>query len=84
MHGIFLSVQLAVITFLLFNFRECVLHHVKTSQCFIMQVKDSVSSPGGTTITGLLCLEKGGVRGLMMEAVKAATDRAEQMKPKTQ
>ena len=46
-----------------------------------MQVKDSVASPGGTTICGLVCLERGGVRASMMEAVKAATERAEAMKP---
>ncbi len=45
-------------------------------------MKDSVASPGGTTIRGLHCMEKGGVRGLMIDAVKAAADRAEELKPK--
>lgn len=46
-----------------------------------MQIKDSVASPGGTTICGLACMERGGVRASMMEAVKAATERAQAMKP---
>ncbi len=36
------------------------------------QLKDMVSSPGGSTITGLHVLEKGGLRGLLMSAVEAA------------
>ena len=47
----------------------------------VMQVKDSCASPGGLTICGLACLERGGVRASMMEAVKAATERAEAIKP---
>jgi pyrroline-5-carboxylate reductase len=40
------------------------------------QLKDTVTSPGGTTIAGLYAMEKGGVRGILMEAVEAAVDRA--------
>ncbi len=40
------------------------------------QLKDMVTSPGGTTIAGLNVLEVGGFRGLIMEAVKAATNRS--------
>ena len=35
-----------------------------------------VTSPGGTTITGMHELEKGGVRAAYMSAVVAATNRA--------
>jgi len=35
-----------------------------------------VTSPGGTTIAGLHVLEKGGFRGLIMDAVEAATQRS--------
>lgn len=39
-------------------------------------LKDMVASPGGTTIAGLHVLERGGVRGALMDAVEAATRRA--------
>jgi pyrroline-5-carboxylate reductase len=42
-------------------------------------LKDQVTSPGGTTIQGLLALEKGALRGTVMSAVIAATDRARQL-----
>ena len=41
--------------------------------------KDAVASPGGTTIAGLHELEQGGMRGLVMNAVKAATERSRQL-----
>lgn len=40
------------------------------------QVKDAVSSPGGTTIAGVEALEAGGFRATIMAAVKAATMRS--------
>jgi pyrroline-5-carboxylate reductase len=43
------------------------------------QLKDRVASPGGTTIAGIDALEQGGVRHTMMNAVKAATERARQL-----
>lgn len=39
-------------------------------------LKDMVTSPAGTTIAGMHALENGGLRGLMMEAVRRATDRS--------
>ena len=41
--------------------------------------KDAVASPGGTTIAGLHELELGGMRGLVMSAVKAATARSKEL-----
>ena len=38
-------------------------------------LKDMVTSPGGTTIEGLHELEKAGVRGALINAVRAATDK---------
>ena len=40
------------------------------------QLKDMVTSPGGTTIEGLAALEKNGVRHALIEAVTAATTRS--------
>jgi pyrroline-5-carboxylate reductase len=42
-------------------------------------LKDMVASPGGTTIAGLHALERGGVRGALMDAVEAATLRAREL-----
>jgi pyrroline-5-carboxylate reductase len=42
-------------------------------------LKDMVTSPGGTTIAGLHALERGGVRGALMDAVEAATRRATEL-----
>jgi pyrroline-5-carboxylate reductase len=41
------------------------------------ELKDMVTSPAGTTIAGMHALERGGLRGLMMEAVRRATERSE-------
>jgi len=43
------------------------------------RLRDMVTSPGGTTIHGLFELEKSGLRGALMEAVRAATKRADEM-----
>jgi pyrroline-5-carboxylate reductase len=40
------------------------------------ELKDMVTSPGGTTISGLHTLEAGGLRTTMMDAVEAATKRS--------
>jgi len=42
-------------------------------------LKDRVASPGGTTIAGLHALEQGGFRGVVMDAVVAATERAREL-----
>jgi pyrroline-5-carboxylate reductase len=42
-------------------------------------LKDMVTSPAGTTAAGMLALESGGVRGIMMEAVRRATARSEEL-----
>jgi pyrroline-5-carboxylate reductase len=43
------------------------------------ELKDMVTSPGGTTIAGLHALEKGGLRALLMDAIQAATLRSEEL-----
>lgn len=42
-------------------------------------LKDAVCSPGGTTIEGIHELEKGGVRGSLINAVRAATEKARKL-----
>lgn len=42
-------------------------------------LKDMVTSPGGTAIAGLHTLEAGGLRRTLMDAVEAATRRAEEL-----
>ncbi|KAB2608359.1 pyrroline-5-carboxylate reductase-like [Pyrus ussuriensis x Pyrus communis] len=42
------------------------------------QLKDDVTSPGGTTIAGIHELEKGGFRGILMNAVVAAAKRSQE------
>ncbi len=43
------------------------------------QLRDKVTSPGGTTISGLHALETGGLRGTLMNAVDAATARSREL-----
>lgn len=42
-------------------------------------LKDRVTSPGGTTIEGLHELEKAGVRGALMNAVRAAAEKSRRL-----
>jgi len=43
------------------------------------QLKDMVSSPGGTTIAGIAALEEGGVRRTFISAVERATMRSREL-----
>ncbi|RTZ95799.1 MAG: pyrroline-5-carboxylate reductase [Deltaproteobacteria bacterium] len=43
------------------------------------QLKDQVTSPGGTAIAGLHTLEKGGLRTTIINAVEAATNRSREL-----
>ena len=42
-------------------------------------LKDMVTSPGGTTIEGLHELEKAGVRGALISAVRAAAEKSKKL-----
>lgn len=43
------------------------------------RLKDRVTSPGGTAITALHVLERGGLRAILIDAVEAATKRSEEL-----
>lgn len=43
------------------------------------QIKDMVTSPGGTTIEGCEALEKGAVRGAVMECIRVATEKSKKL-----
>jgi pyrroline-5-carboxylate reductase len=43
------------------------------------QLKDRVTSPGGTAIAGLATLESGGLRTTLINAVEAATNRSKEL-----
>ena len=42
-------------------------------------LKDSITSPAGTTISGLKVMERAGIRGILMEVVEAAKHRADEI-----
>jgi pyrroline-5-carboxylate reductase len=43
------------------------------------ELKNMVTSPGGTTAEGLLCLEEGGMRAILAQAVIAAYEKAQRL-----
>ncbi|WP_026103316.1 pyrroline-5-carboxylate reductase [Pseudanabaena sp. PCC 6802] len=52
---------------------------ISTSGLHPAELKDRVTSPGGTTIAGIAQLERSGVRSGLIDAVVAATRRAEEL-----
>ncbi len=52
---------------------------IKESQLHPAQLKDQVTSPGGTTIAAVAQLEKAGFRSALIEAVKAAYQRSQEL-----
>jgi pyrroline-5-carboxylate reductase len=43
------------------------------------RLKDMVTSPGGTAISGIHTLEQGGLRTTLMNAVECATERSREL-----
>ena len=54
----------------------CSIYGPLTDRNIKKQLKDSVCSPAGTAIQGIRLLERAGFRGIMMDAVHAASKRA--------
>ena len=48
------------------------------------ELKDRVTSPGGTTIAGIACLEELGMRSSLIEAVRVASSRSRELGKQTQ
>ncbi len=54
-------------------------HAVQETHKHPAELRNMVTSPGGTTTEALLRLERGGLRSLMLEAVTAAYDKAKHL-----
>ncbi|XP_014219563.1 pyrroline-5-carboxylate reductase 3 [Copidosoma floridanum] len=54
---------------------------VKQTNIHPGQLKDDVSSPAGSTITAIHCLERSGLRAALIDAIEAATLRCKEIKP---
>ena len=52
---------------------------IKETQMHPGELKDLVTSPGGTTIAGVAKLESVGFRSALIEAVKSATKRSQEL-----
>lgn len=52
---------------------------VAQSDAHPAQLRDNVTTPGGTTIAGLAALERGGVRSALSDAIAAATQRSKEL-----
>ena len=52
---------------------------VKESELHPGELKDNVTSPGGTTIKGMQQLEESGLRGILYKTVEAAANKSKQL-----
>ena len=52
-----------------------------SSRKHLMQIKEEVCSPGGTTICGIAELENQRVRAAFINCIEVATKRAKELKP---
>jgi len=54
--------------------------HAMESQTPVEQLRDNVTSPGGTTEAAIAALEAGNLRNVLDSAVQAAYDRAVELR----
>ena len=59
-----------------FVFIICFVTYFILLRYIFLQLKDEVSSPGGTTIAGIQTLERSALRSALIDAVETATKRA--------
>ena len=71
------ALELATMTFL--GTAELVQHQMLHEKKHVAEIRDSVCTPAGTTITGLMTMEDGRVRSVMGRAVESATMKAREL-----
>ena len=53
--------------------------HVACGNYLAKQLKDMVTSPGGTTIEGCEALERGGMRGAVIDCINKAAEKSKKL-----
>jgi pyrroline-5-carboxylate reductase len=77
--GVAVGLSRAISTQLALQTLQGTVQLLQDRQIHPAQLKDQVTSPGGTTITGIAHLEKAGFRSAVIEAVRAAYQRSQEL-----
>lgn len=54
-------------------------HMAQESGKHLAELKNMVTTPGGTTAEGLLCMEEAGIRGILAQAIIAAYEKVQEL-----